>query len=175
LGDTSFLQTWATYAGGFGAISSDHWLGLDNIYDITTQPTGMELRIDMRVDNKNYTSQYQYFSIGNAVNKYKLSISGGTAGNVCDSLLLNNNVSFTTSDSNNDPTGKVCATKTGGWWYNGCTDAPLTGIYYATPGPLSAAQNPPTISWKCLTGTNYSIGYIEMKVRRALHCASYSK
>ncbi|RUS68811.1 hypothetical protein EGW08_023426, partial [Elysia chlorotica] len=36
IGDWSFYRGWDAYVKGFGALSSDHWLGLDHVHRLTS-------------------------------------------------------------------------------------------------------------------------------------------
>lgn len=47
VGLTSFNRDWKQYKQGFGSIRGDFWLGNDNIFRLTRQPS--TIRIDMEV------------------------------------------------------------------------------------------------------------------------------
>ncbi len=46
-GTTSFDQNWAEYKRGFGNITHNYWMGLDNIHKLAGPGRGAVLRIDM--------------------------------------------------------------------------------------------------------------------------------
>ena len=80
---TDFYRGWTEYESGFGNLSSEFWLGNDNISRITA--TGnMTLRVDLEDFEGNVTfAEYSIFKVADASDKYRLLIGGysGTAGN----------------------------------------------------------------------------------------------
>ena len=126
-GFVKFYLNWANYEAGFGSLTGDFWLGNKWLHLLTSLgPT--ELRIDF---NGGQYVKYRLFSVDNAVNKYRLSVSGysGNERNG-DKLSSNNNMKFSTFDQDNDRANKNCAEAWfGGWWFNGCGASNLNGIY----------------------------------------------
>ena len=128
----SFYRTWKSYKNGFGYLSGDGWLGLEKVYRLTKSRSA-ELLISLRDKNYYYYyPQYSNFSIGSEATGYTLYISGftGTGG---DSLTYSNLSKFSTYDKDNDNNSGNCAISyRGGWWYNSCFHAKLTGEPYAS-------------------------------------------
>jgi len=80
-GEVDFEKTFAEYENLVGSTEGDHWLGLKNIYQLTSKKN-YELRVDLwDFENGHRFAQYSSFNIGSAPD-YKLSVSGysGNAG-----------------------------------------------------------------------------------------------
>ena len=71
---------------------------------------------------------------------------------------------FSTIDRDNDKSnGKDCASlANGGWWFNACQEACLTGDYKNGTHDASGTVGVQWLSWK---GADYSLSRVEMKVR----------
>ena len=62
-GSENFFRDWATYKKGFGKISSEFWLGNDNLNLLTRDK--QELRVDLEDFNGNTAfAKYSTFAIG---------------------------------------------------------------------------------------------------------------
>ncbi|XP_051789090.1 tenascin-R isoform X2 [Erpetoichthys calabaricus] len=156
-GLTDFARKWNDYKVGFGNLENEFWLGLDNIHRITSQGR-YELRIDMRDGQESVYANYDRFFIGDARNLYKLRIGeyNGTAG---DSLSYHQGRPFSTKDKDNDIAVTNCALSyKGAWWYKNCHRANLNGKY----GESRHSQG---INWYHWKGHEFSIPFIEMKMR----------
>ncbi|GCC32167.1 angiopoietin-related protein 7 [Chiloscyllium punctatum] len=162
VGLSSFYRDWKQYKRGFGNIRGDFWLGNDHIFRLTRQPS--ILRIDME-DWEGHTcyAEYDYFSISDELNSYKLIIGNynGTAGR--DSLRYHNNTAFSTKDRDHDKCVDNCVHfRKGGYWYNCCSDSNLNGVYYRQG---EHTQNSDGITWYGWHGSSYSLKQVEMKIR----------
>ncbi|XP_072422055.1 fibrinogen C domain-containing protein 1-like isoform X1 [Chiloscyllium punctatum] len=165
-GSVNFFQGWDAYKDGFGKITGEHWLGLKRIHALTIQ-SHYELRIEME-DFENGTAYAQYgtfgiglFSVDPERDGYPLTVAGysGTAG---DSLIKHNGMRFTTKDQDNDHSENNCATfYHGAWWYHNCHTSNLNG-QYLKGHHISYADG---IEWSSWTGWQYSLKFIEMKIR----------
>ncbi|KAK6113042.1 Fibrinogen beta and gamma chains C-terminal globular domain family protein [Brugia pahangi] len=143
-------RTWNEYENGFGDLTTSFWLGLNKIHALTAKENGnpVTLRIELRGDlceDKNGCSKqpngYWWgewdFNIGDASQKYSLSISSALAGNLSERTItdrfyyMNNGKSFTTIDQDNDKFQGNCAQfrDFGGWWHNDCGYVALNGRY----------------------------------------------
>jgi len=144
-GTLAFHRNWNDYVQGFGSLSGDHWLGLDNINRLT-QSNDYQLRIDMtdQTGSSSY-AKYSLFKVGGVATKYDLDL-GSFSGTAGDSLTPQSSIpglnwdytklnlkgsKFSTKDSDNDGSSTInCAKKwTGGWWFNDCFAANLNGDY----------------------------------------------
>ncbi|XP_056001686.1 techylectin-5A-like [Ostrea edulis] len=159
-GTVDFFRKWNDYKYGFGNKTGEYWLGNQRIHEIVQQGN-YELRIDMSDFNgeKRY-ALYKGFSIRDEDHGYALHVEDydGTAG---DSLLRRHSGSqFYTKDHDSNS----CAnTYKGGWWYNGCHDSNLNGMYLAG----SHASYADSIIWVTWHGYHYSLRTTEMKIRRS--------
>ncbi|NXW83013.1 TENR protein, partial [Alopecoenas beccarii] len=160
-GLTDFFRKWADYRIGFGNLEDEFWLGLDNIHKITSQGR-YELRIDMRDGQEAAYAYYDKFSIGDARSLYKLRIGdyNGTSG---DSLTYHQGRPFSTKDRDNDVAVTNCAMSyKGAWWYKNCHRTNLNGKY----GESRHSQG---INWYHWKGHEFSIPFVEMKMRPYNH------
>ena len=163
-GSVDFYLNWTDYVHGFGNISGEYWLGLDNIHRLANGSVSTQLRVDMR--DKNGSSAYASYStfyIGNSTTDYTLHVSGysGSAG---DSLGNHNLMKFTTKDNDNDlgnwgSSGNCAIYFTGAWWYGSCYDSNLNGQY----GVDSQGKG---VTWNTWRGWEHSLPFAEMKTRR---------
>ncbi|KFO60977.1 Tenascin-R [Corvus brachyrhynchos] len=160
-GLTDFFRKWADYRVGFGNLEDEFWLGLDNIHKITSQGR-YELRIDMRDGQEAAYAYYDKFSIGDSRSLYKLRIGdyNGTSG---DSLTYHQGRPFSTKDRDNDVAVTNCAMSyKGAWWYKNCHRTNLNGKY----GESRHSQG---INWYHWKGHEFSIPFVEMKMRPYNH------
>ena len=128
LGTVNFTRNWEDYVNGFGDLDGEFWIGLNNIYQLTTTLQEMELQISVWNDSEtSITWNYQTFRISGPENKYRLTVGGGT-GDGDDPLAYHNGQYFSTYDRDNDASSSNCAyLAQGGWWYNDCYSANLNG------------------------------------------------
>ncbi|PWA33402.1 hypothetical protein CCH79_00014119, partial [Gambusia affinis] len=156
-GSVEFYNGWKDYVSGFGNLSGEFWLGLENIHNLTKM-TKMNLRVDLRDGSEQVFARYSTFEVSNR--NYKLSV-GGYSGTAGDSLNYHNNCVFSTKDRDPAPWITRCAISyQGGWWYKNCHQANLNGRYgidYKHQGVI----------WKSWKGEHHSIQFTEMKMRPA--------
>ena len=161
-GSTNFYLDWASYKQGFGSLTSNFWLGNDNIHRLTTSGVKM-LRVNLENwEGKTAYAVYGKFVVDDENNKYKLSVAdynrSCTAGN---SLRRNNNKFFTTKDRNNLHIGFANPARDyiGGWWYYSSPMANLNGQYLGNALSMSG------ITWMDWTRSPLSLKRSEMKLR----------
>ncbi|KAG8436838.1 hypothetical protein GDO86_007792 [Hymenochirus boettgeri] len=160
-GLTDFFRKWTDYRVGFGNLEDEFWLGLDTLHQVTSQGR-YELRIDMRDGQEVVYAYYNKFYIGDARSMYKLRIGdyNGTAG---DSLTYHQGRPFSTKDRDNDVAVTNCASSyKGAWWYKNCHRTNLNGKY----GESRHSQG---INWYHWKGHEFSIPFVEMKMRPYNH------
>ncbi|XP_032947942.1 tenascin-R isoform X3 [Rhinolophus ferrumequinum] len=160
-GQTDFFRKWAEYRVGFGNLEDEFWLGLDNIHRLTSQGR-YELRVDMRDGQEAVFAHYDKFSVEDSRSLYKLRIGAynGTAG---DSLSYHQGRPFSTEDRDNDIAVTNCAMSyKGAWWYKNCHRTNLNGKY----GESRHSQG---INWYHWKGHEFSIPFVEMKMRPYNH------
>ncbi|XP_046861620.1 ryncolin-2-like [Xenia sp. Carnegie-2017] len=159
-GSVNFYRGWKDYKQGFGNLTSEFWLGLDKIYRLTSAKRN-KLRVDLGdwSGNKAY-AEYDYFAVKNESKKYQLS-RGAYSGTAGDSLRIHNGMAFSTKDSDNDKSGRNCATVLkGAWWYNNCHSSNLNGHYYST-----AFDGGRSVSWHSWKKNYKSLKFSEMKMK----------
>ncbi|XP_044165395.1 ficolin-2-like isoform X1 [Acropora millepora] len=158
---TDFYRGWTDYKSGFGNLSSEFWLGNDNLHRIAAAGN-LTLRVDLEDFERNVTfAEYSIFKVADASDKYRLLIGGynGTAG---DSMAFQNGMQFSTKDQKNDPWNSSCAVKyKGAWWYKTCHTSNLNGQYLGGHHDTFADG----INWKAFRGFYYSLKRSEMKLR----------
>ena len=168
-GTINFYRNWQEYKHGFGKYQNEFYFGNENLYFLTLQslyPKGSQLRIDMTdwEGNKIY-AKYNLFQIGDEQIKYMMHVSGFT-GDGGDSFRYHNGQKFSTYDNDNDihPLKSCSRHCRGGWWYRSCELSNLNGEYrlYSVPQP----GNQRGIIWYTYKGFDYSMKFVEMKVRR---------
>ena len=125
----NFARSWDDYENGFGDLNTEFWLGLRNIHCLTKRDD-VDLIIDLReTDGNGMTWVYHKFKVEGSNEKYKLHIRAGEGPpNGYDAMANQNEMMFTTHDSDNDKDRRNCAvTHQGGWWFNCCYQGFLTG------------------------------------------------
>ena len=122
-----FVRDWVDYEDGFGDLETDFWYGLRKMHCLTAQGQ-WEMRVDFKKQNGEWTYiQYNNFKVGNASDKYRLTV-GGYTGVDGDYFTAGNepshNKKFTTRDSDNDEwSGGNCAVRyPSAWWFHNCFD-----------------------------------------------------
>ncbi|XP_072890094.1 tenascin-X-like isoform X3 [Hemitrygon akajei] len=156
-GKLNFTRSWKDYVAGFGDLAAEHWLGLENLHQLTSQQR-FELRVDLRAGEESVYATYDNFVVEDAAVKYRLGLGkyAGTAGN---SLAYHRGSNFTTVDEDNDNSLTNCAVSyRGGWWYQNCHRVNLNGEY----GNNKDHQGVNWFGWK---GFEFSIPFAEMKMR----------
>jgi hypothetical protein len=164
-GSENFYRTWADYVCGFGNRSGEYWLGLENIYWLTTIDSS--LRIEMEafedVSPTHAYAQYDTFRVDDEDSNFRLHVKG-FSGNCGDSLSYHDGNMFTTKDRDNDEVwyGNCAQSHEGAWWYNACHLSNLNGLYLSGKHATYADG----INWITCWGYNYSIRSVVMKVKR---------
>ena len=78
-GSVDFYLGWKNYIEGFGNLSGEFWLGLDNIHRLSKSGQNV-LRVDMEdFENEKRYAYYKTFAVANVTDKYRLTV-GGYAG-----------------------------------------------------------------------------------------------
>ncbi|XP_077770135.1 angiopoietin-related protein 5-like [Canis aureus] len=164
-----FERCWQEYKQGFGDLRGDHWLGLQHISDLTSQPgLRAELRVDLLdVDNRTLHAHYNHFHVDGEAQFYRLTL-GLYSGNAGDAFRGSGHTDnqegcgFSTLDRDHDrcspctdgaQTFSSCShDRSGsGWWYSDCGHADLNGPWPEREGAMSgmrwaAGDQQPTLS-----------------------------
>ncbi|KAJ7998788.1 hypothetical protein DPEC_G00208560 [Dallia pectoralis] len=162
-GNVDFQRTWKEYKLGFGDPAGEHWLGNEQVFQITSQ-NQYALRVELRdwEGNTPY-SHYDQFQLDGEKQQYRLFLRdySGTAGE--QSSLESHGTSFSTRDADNDNCLCKCALMlTGGWWFDACGLSNLNGIYYNVGHNIRKLNG---IKWHHFRGPSYSLRSTTMMVR----------
>ena len=177
-----FDKPWNDYKTGFGNLDSNFWLGLEKIRRITNSAT-YQLYVAVQFQNVDVAAQsgqsvrfaeYNSFSLATEASNYQLSIGSynSTISTAGDSLISRHNGKyFSTKDRDNDNSPPNCAGQyQSGWWFNGCLDSNLNGVWKST-GYLDTTVFPLYfgVSWKTAEQfqLTYSFQTSVMAIRRA--------
>ncbi|XP_063221820.1 angiopoietin-4-like [Bacillus rossius redtenbacheri] len=129
----NFTLPWDDYRAGFGDLDREFWFGNDFIHRLTAAQSSV-LRVELEAfDGRSAWAEYSYFRVDNEERGYRLTV-GGYAGNATDSLAEHNSKPFSTVDRKNDEAPPCCPCAPafgGGWWFSGCFEANLNGVYYS--------------------------------------------
>nr|XP_019927003.2 angiopoietin-related protein 7 [Crassostrea gigas] len=157
-GSENFNRNWADYKNGFGLAVGEYWIGNDAIHNLTQANNSLYISITLTNGTTLY-ELYELFRISNEQDNYRLSIGGTASGTLGNRMTPNsatdnlNGREFSTSEGSNS-----CAQNhKGGWWYNGCYDAYLNGLF----GSSDWVQ-----PWYPLLTTGKSIQKTAMMIRR---------
>ena len=120
----NYNRTWADYKAGFGAWSSDYWLGLEKLYRMTSQGT-WRLRIEMKVLSSGdwVSTEYDNFMVDSEELGYALHVSTYWYGNLNNFITGQNGMKFSTRDKDNDqksPGACSLGDNQAGFWYGNC-------------------------------------------------------
>uniref|UniRef100_A0A674N913 Microfibril-associated glycoprotein 4-like n=1 Tax=Takifugu rubripes TaxID=31033 RepID=A0A674N913_TAKRU len=163
-GTVNFYRPWNHYKVGFGMPTSEYWIGLDNIYYLTSNKQ-YELRVVLEdYEGKSVFARYGSFAVGDESSGYQLTVGDFTDGGAGDALVNHNQMKFTTLDRDNDLLDKEnCARKyLGAFWYNKCHTANPNGVYrWGADGTLFAVG----VSWQPWKGHDYSLKSFIMMIR----------
>jgi len=125
-GTVDFYRPWDDYSRGFGQLSGEFWLGLENMHLLTAvQP--YELRVEaLGWNGKLYHTAYENFQVLDELKEYKLLIGNMTKGNTEDVMSSVNGTGFTTWDRDNDEwySANCAEYYRGGFWLPNCGSDP---------------------------------------------------
>eukprot|EP00058_Branchiostoma_floridae_P028567 XP_002614058.1 hypothetical protein BRAFLDRAFT_57244 [Branchiostoma floridae] len=166
-GTVNFYRRWADYKNGFGRVEGEHWLGLDKMYNLTTQ-NDYELYVELEDWEGNMAyAKYDTFSIGDESTDYTLNI-GGYSGDTGDAIIsvAQNGMKFSARDRDNDILSDTHCARwfSGGWWYRRCTYSALNGAYYKLED-YHGSETGYGVYWGPWKGTYYSLKATKMMVR----------
>ncbi|XP_071123463.1 microfibril-associated glycoprotein 4-like [Mytilus edulis] len=161
-GKINFYRDWESYKSGFGNMNEEHWLGNENLHQLTSQGKYM-LRIDMSdFENNHRHAIYSQFSVGSERPGYSLDVTG-YSGDAGDAMNTHNGHKFTTMDKDNDMYTDNCAVLyKGAWWYNSCHHSNLNGLYLKGSNTTYGEG----INWYQWRNQKYSLKTTTMMIRR---------
>ena len=122
-----FNRSWDEYKNGFGNLTDNYWMGLENMYQITNRKS-YYLFIELGTNNSFSNITHRNFYIYNENNYYKLNLGTKISGALYDNSFGHNGLYFKTFDQDHDVRNNSnCAVVTkGGWWFSNCYSMCLT-------------------------------------------------
>ncbi|XP_041833206.1 angiopoietin-related protein 5-like [Melanotaenia boesemani] len=160
-----FDKDWKEYKNGFGALTNDHWLGLQKVFSLTNDKSKRwMLRVDLwDHEGGSAFAEYSDFSLGNEEMNYKLHV-GKYSGNAGDAIrgaypgIDQNGFGFSTIDRDNDgcspcifgdiAQSDCVSSEGGGWWYSRCGSASLNGEWHPFGNHIGWASGLHWLTWK---------------------------
>lgn len=118
-GEVNFYRNWTEYKTGFGNLSSEYFIGLERLHQMTTiEPQVLYIHLE-DFEGKTRYAEYNHFVVANESESYAITELGEFQGDVRDRLDI---IAFSTFDRDNDADANFnCAEKFhGGWWYSDC-------------------------------------------------------
>ncbi|XP_037552159.1 fibrinogen-like protein 1 [Nematolebias whitei] len=164
-GSVSFEREWAAYKSGFGSLSDDHWLGLEQVFLMTnSRDKSWTLRVDLwDFEGGTAYAEYKNFKLGNEQTAYKLQVGAysGTAGDAIRGDypgVDENGYGFSTTDRDNDgcnpcifgdiAESHCTRTEGGAWWFSKCGSAALNGEWHPISDHIGWASGLHWLTWK---------------------------
>ncbi|MGH0148522.1 UNVERIFIED_CONTAM: hypothetical protein FKN15_024214 [Acipenser sinensis] len=152
---------------GFGNIDGEYWLGLENLYWLTTQEDYKLLVLMEDWQGRQVHAEYDSFRVEPESDSYRLRL-GHYQGDAGDSLSWHNNKAFTTLDRDRDAyTGNCAHYQKGGWWYHMCAHSNLNGVWYKGGHYRSRYQD--GVYWAEFRGGSYSLKKVTMMIKPIQH------
>ena len=145
----NFTRNWEDYVNGFGDLDGEFWIGLNNIYQLTSQQN-VDIQISVWNNEIFQTWNYHTFRISSS---YRLTVNGGSGDSGYGIFQQYNGHYFSTYDSGRY---RNCAYQyQGGWWYYGssCTSGNLNGRHERSGLP-GTSTNGQLLTWNNIRYTN---------------------
>ncbi|XP_069505800.1 angiopoietin-related protein 4 [Ambystoma mexicanum] len=164
-GAEDFDRLWEDYRSGFGNLTGDFWLGLENLFAITQQGSYI-LHIDLQDWEESMQSIEMLFSLGGQDTSYELKIQGLVSGDLENAIGDTRPLPFSTRDHDQDLKSDLNCAKhlSGGWWFSSCGPANLNGKYFRSI-PRQRHERKQGIFWKTWKGRYYPLKSAIMKIR----------
>ena len=166
----NFQRNWNDCKHGFGDLTGNFWIGLENMHILAGPSKGATLRIELKhwlKGNTTFLAKYGTFMIADESDGYRLNVAdysgnAGDAFNLVQSDRITNGMKFTTFDRDNDLFLRNCAIDfKGGWWFRACHFSHLNALY-----PKSPITSNSYMSWRTIDNNHGNINFSEMKIRQ---------
>ncbi|XP_034474858.1 ficolin-1-like [Drosophila innubila] len=159
-GSVDFHRSWNIYKKGFGDLDGEFFLGLEKIHALTAERSQELLVLLGDYQGNSSYEAYEKFAIGGEEELFALRTLGKASGDAGDSLRKHHGMQFSTYDRDNDrEPNKHCAEfYTAAWWYRGCHDSNLAGVYNTNTTGRG-------INWRSFRGVEYSLKSAVMLIR----------
>uniref|UniRef100_A0A1I8J3R4 Fibrinogen C-terminal domain-containing protein n=2 Tax=Macrostomum lignano TaxID=282301 RepID=A0A1I8J3R4_9PLAT len=137
-GSLSFAQNWDSYVKGFGNPSSNYWMGLARLSEMTkTGSERLTSRCRLRIEaqsfrGRKYRAEFRMFQVLGPEQQYRLRVGlqvGRSA--LGNAFQAHNDLRFSTFDRDHDTWKHSCSQiyGYGGWWFSRCHSVNLNGAY----------------------------------------------
>jgi len=181
-GKVDFQQKWAEYVTGFGNLSGEHWIGLENIH-LLTQQRPLKYRIQyseskpkLRIDFEDWDGlqmhvEYKRFLVSGANSRYDIYSLKRPLSTEMSLMIRYGLLQAYFSTVDNDSTASNCpARHKGGWWWyrNKCGYTNLNGIYpqnNTNTGNLLEHESIYWFGWEYVSDRNTPFRRVSMKVQ----------
>ncbi len=124
-GELNFTRGWEEYKRGFGDLNADHWIGNENLHQLTKQGS-FKLMVYFNY-HPNSTTTCDFFNVASESDHYawNFKLCKGPASHA---LSYSIGAKFSTYDRDNDLNIKAnCAKQDrGGFWYKNCSKVKFT-------------------------------------------------
>lgn len=130
-GSEDFNRKWADYKIGFGPLTTEFFIGLDKLHQITSSDNyELLVQLQNRKQELRY-ALYDHFSIGSESEQYRLNVLGDYHGDAADALRDHTGKKFSTHDRVNDENEQNCAAQqSGAFWYGGSCNLTCVLIHF---------------------------------------------
>ncbi|XP_022234216.1 angiopoietin-4 isoform X2 [Drosophila obscura] len=130
-GSEDFNRKWADYKIGFGPLTTEFFIGLDKLHQITSSDNyELLVQLQNRKQELRY-ALYDHFGIGSESEQYHLNVLGKYQGDAADALSQHTGKKFSTQDRDNDESEANCAaSQSAAFWYgSSCNLSNPFGLY----------------------------------------------
>uniref|UniRef100_A0A8C4N2V4 Angiopoietin like 4 n=1 Tax=Eptatretus burgeri TaxID=7764 RepID=A0A8C4N2V4_EPTBU len=166
-GSVSFDQDWESYRNGFGNLTGNHWIGLEQMFHLTKLGP-MILRVEIDDWNgENQSIQHANFSLGGGNEAYRLHLGPQVSGEIKSAMITQSGAAFSTRDRDHDSkvNGNCAEIHSGGWWFSDCGDASLNGVLLNEQRGSGRKWRCRGMLWKPWTGRKHIIRTTTMMLR----------
>ncbi|PAA73226.1 hypothetical protein BOX15_Mlig009561g2 [Macrostomum lignano] len=122
----SFAQNWDTYVTGFGDLSGNYWMGLEQLSAMTKDRSCSLTFEGIKVQGSLMRATFKGFQVRGANESYRLMLGDQEPGGDLYSNVAgyHNGSKFSTYNNDNDKnSGSSCSKSQGqnaGWWFRSC-------------------------------------------------------
>ena len=110
----SFNQPYAKYKSGFGTLTGNYWLGLENLRNLIASKT-----YHVRIELESSFIEYDSFYIDTESNGYQLKVGSKIKWDLYDAFPgYHNGLKFSTYDKIQGSRSDCPTSYKSGWWYN---------------------------------------------------------
>ena len=137
----SFDRDWNDYVNGFGSSSTNFWIGLAKMHQLTLTPVPLRINIEL-FDSEKFSLNYTSFAVGDESTNFTIYVAGYEYTEHVN--VLTNGIAFSTKDRDNDLDDTynfAVDPHLGGWWYSRYIDfLNLNGRYDGNITPTTSSM-----------------------------------